>query len=70
LASGVDYTVGVTLKGSTVSVALNGQLMLSRAYNGTVTDGSFGLLSRSGQTSFDSATVKTDDARYGSQPII
>jgi len=57
---GVDYTLGITLKGTTVSVTLNNQVVLSRVYNALVTDGDFGLSSRSGTTSFDSVTVKSD----------
>jgi len=55
-----DYTLGVTLKGTAVSVTLNNQVVLSRVYNALVTDGNFGLLSRTGTTSFDSVTVKSD----------
>jgi len=57
---GVDYTLGITLKGTSVSVTLNNQVVLSRVYNALVTDGDFGLFSRSGTTSFDSVTVKSD----------
>ena len=56
----IDYTLGVTLKGTTVSVTLNNQIVLSRAYNALVTDGNFGLFGRTGTTSFDSVTVKSD----------
>jgi hypothetical protein len=61
LAAGVDYNLGLTLKGTTIGVTLNGATVLSRTYNAVVTDGGFGLFSRIGQTSFDSVTVKTDD---------
>ena len=61
VAGTTDYTLGVTLRGTTVSVTLNGQLVDSRAYNAVVTDGGFGLLSRTGTTSFDKINVKTDD---------
>jgi hypothetical protein len=60
--TGVDYTLGTVLKGSTVSVTLNGQVMLSFAYNAALADGGVGLLSRSGITSFDTVTLKTNDA--------
>ncbi|HEU5192826.1 MAG TPA: hypothetical protein VFX14_24355 [Methylomirabilota bacterium] len=55
-----DYTLGLSLKGTTVSVTLNNQVVLSRSYNALVTDGNFGLLSRTGTTTFDSVTVKSD----------
>jgi hypothetical protein len=61
LAANVDYTLGLTLKGTTASVTLNGAVVASHIFNGVVTDGDFGLFSRSGLTSFDSMTVKTDD---------
>jgi hypothetical protein len=61
LTAGTDYTLGLTLKGSTLSVSLNGSLVGSRIYNALVTDGGFGLFSRTGTTSFDSVTIKTDD---------
>jgi Ca2+-binding RTX toxin-like protein len=60
LPAGTDYTLGLTLKGTTVSVTLDGQVVLSRAYNALVTDGNFGLFGRSGTTSFDRVTVKSD----------
>jgi Ca2+-binding RTX toxin-like protein len=55
-----DYTLGLTLKGTAVSVTLNNQVVLSRTYNALVTDGDFGLFSRAGTTSFDTVTVKSD----------
>lgn len=70
LAAGVDYTLGLTLQGTTVNVTLNGQTVASRAYSALVTDGSFGLLSRSGKTSFDSVTLKTDDPAFASSVLV
>jgi hypothetical protein len=64
LAAGVDYNLGLTLKGTTASVTLNGATVLSHAYNAVVTDGGFGLFGRSGQTSFDSVAVKSDDPAF------
>jgi len=58
---GTDYRVTVSLKGTTVSVWLNGQAVGGYVYNALVTDGYFGLLSVKGQSSFDTITVKTDD---------
>jgi hypothetical protein len=60
LSSTVDYNLGVTLKGTKVSVTLNSQTILSRTYNAVATDGGFGLLGWSGMTSFDLFNVKTD----------
>ena len=61
IVAGADYTLEITLKGSTVSVILDGALVASHTYNALVTDGNFGLLSRTGTTSFDTVTVKSDD---------
>ena len=60
--AGVNYTLAATLKGSTVSVTLDGQAVLGRAFNGVTVDGGFGLLATGGAASFDNVTVKTDDA--------
>jgi Ca2+-binding RTX toxin-like protein len=59
-----DYQITLTLKGSTVSVALNGQFAVSTAFNGIAVDGRFGLLAREGAASFDSVTVKTNDPAF------
>lgn len=64
LVAGTNYTLGLQLKGTTASVTLNGQTVVSRVYNALVTDGGNGLLSRIGTSSFDAITVKTDDAAF------
>jgi Ca2+-binding RTX toxin-like protein len=61
LDPGVDYVVGLVLRGPTVSVSLNGQTITSYGYNGTTVDGRFGLLSQSGVASFDQFSLKTND---------
>jgi hypothetical protein len=61
LVAGSDFTLGVNLRGSMVSVLLNNQMVLSKTYNALVTDGNTGLFSRSGVTSFDTVTYKSDD---------
>jgi hypothetical protein len=63
LEAGVDYRLEATLVGSTVSVTLDGQAVVSHAFNAVTVDGRFGLLSRNGVTGFDSATAKTNDPR-------
>jgi hypothetical protein len=65
---GGDITLTATLKGSTVSVLINGQAALSYVFNSVVTDGSFGLLARNGSASFDSFTVRTDDPAFAGEP--
>jgi hypothetical protein len=62
--TGTDYKVTVSLKGTTVSVYLNGTAVGGYVYNAPVTDGYFGLLSAKGASSFDTVTVKTDDAAF------
>jgi Ca2+-binding RTX toxin-like protein len=66
LDTGVDYELEILLKGTSASVYLNGQVVLSRSYNALLVDGGFGLLSGEGVSSFDRLTVQTDDpALYG-----
>jgi Ca2+-binding RTX toxin-like protein len=58
-----DYTLGVSVRGTTVSVTLNGQAAVGFAFNGVGVDGRFGLFAtKASSSSFDSLTVKTDDA--------
>lgn len=64
LNTATDYTLGLVLKGTTVSVTVDGQAALGHSFNGLVVDGDFGMLSRGGAGSFDSFTVKTNDPRY------
>jgi hypothetical protein len=58
---GVDHTLTVSLKGTSVTVALDGQVVLGHFYNGVTSDGGFGLYSVDGATSFDSIQIRTDD---------
>jgi Ca2+-binding RTX toxin-like protein len=66
ITAGTDYALGVSLKGSTVSVTLGGSTVLSHSYNSTVVDGAVGVLARGGSVSFDSFGLKTDDPDAGS----
>jgi len=66
--TGVDYTLGLSLKGSTVSVTLNGQAVVGYAYNAVTVDGHFGLMASVGTASFDDVTVKTTDRALASTP--
>jgi hypothetical protein len=70
LNGGIDYTLGTVIKGSTVSVTLNGQVVLGFVYNAALADGGIGLLSRSGASSFDSVTLKTNDAAVAAQGTV
>ena len=69
IVAGQDYTVELTLKGTTVSVVLDGQIVLGHAFNAVTVDGSFGLMTRGGTTSFDDVHVSTDDPAYESDPV-
>ncbi|MGC9450585.1 MAG: hypothetical protein ACP5I4_03990 [Oceanipulchritudo sp.] len=62
-----EHDLQVTLKGSTVSVVLDGMLILGHAFNAIVADGGYGLLSVEGKTSFDAVTFQTDDPAYSSE---
>jgi len=64
IVAGTDYELKVGLKGTTVSVSLNGQVVLGYVFNGVTVDGDFGLLSRGGGSSFDSMSLKTDDPAF------
>jgi Ca2+-binding RTX toxin-like protein len=62
--AGVDYTLAVSLKGTTVSVTVNGQAVAGYAYNASVVDGFSGLVTRGGPATFDNVMVKTDDPAF------
>ncbi|MES2992163.1 MAG: OmpA family protein [Pseudomonadota bacterium] len=56
-----DFTLGVVVRGASVSVTLNGQAAVGFVFNAVGVDGRFGLFSRAAGASFDSVTVKTND---------
>jgi hypothetical protein len=62
--AGTSYTLGVSLKGTTVSVTLDGQTVLGYAFNAATVDGSFGLVATGGVASFDDVRVKTNDPAF------
>jgi len=64
IQAGVDYTLGVVLKGAGVSVKLDGQMLGGHVYNAVTVDGDFGLLTVGGAAQFDDVVVKTDDAGF------
>jgi hypothetical protein len=64
IVAGQDYTLGVALKGTTVSLTLNGQVLLGHAFNAATVDGRFGLIATEGAASFDDVEVKTDDSAF------
>jgi hypothetical protein len=64
LSAGVEHTLVVTVKGSTLTVNVNGSFGASWAFNALAVDGRFGLLTSVGKASFDSVAVKTNDAWF------
>jgi Ca2+-binding RTX toxin-like protein len=71
--NGVNYNLGITIHGSTVTVKFNGAAALSRVYNSLLGDGWYGLfgLGVAGQVvgTFDNVTVKTDEAGYAQASV-
>ena len=63
-----DYELTVTLKGTTVSVYLDGQALLGHVFNGVTVDGDFGLLSRDGTSRFDAVTIATNHPALALEP--
>jgi hypothetical protein len=59
-----DYDLEVSLKGTTVSVVVDGQVLLGYVFNAVLVDGDVGIFVSSGSGSFDSFTIKTDDPAY------
>lgn len=70
LAANTDYTLTLTIKGLSVSVSVNGSFALSMAFNGPVSDGQVGVLSRTGTISVDSFRLKTDDPAFQGIPRV
>lgn len=62
--AGQDYELEVTLKGTTISVVVEGQTVVGHVFNGLVVDGDYGLYVKDGLGSFDEITVITDDLIY------
>ncbi|UCF09048.1 MAG: hypothetical protein JSW28_05025, partial [Thermoplasmata archaeon] len=62
--AGADYTLFISLKGSTLSVSLDGYVVWGHVFNAITVDGDFGLLSVDQASSFDEVTVKTDDPAF------
>jgi len=63
ISTGTDYRLGVSLKGTTVALTLDGGQVLGYVFNSLVVDGAFGVLS-TGASSFDEVTVQTDDPAF------
>ena len=64
-----DHQLSVSLKGTTVSVELDGQAQSGHVFNAVTVDGQFGVLSLNDETSFDTFSVKTDGLDAGGVPL-
>jgi Ca2+-binding RTX toxin-like protein len=74
LDAGVDYTLSLSLHGSTVSLKLNGQVVLGKVFNASVLDGWYGLFGKAsaGKSagSFNEFTVQTDSPSYSQVSVL
>ena len=64
LNAGTDYVLDLVMKGTTISVTINGSFALSFSYNASVVDGAVGLVGRSGTVDAASFRVQTDDPAF------
>ncbi|MDB4798641.1 hypothetical protein OAH36_03485, partial [Verrucomicrobia bacterium] len=59
IEAGVDYNVDISLKGLTVSVEIEGQIVTGFAYNAVVVDGAIGLFANKDDATFSSVVIET-----------
>jgi Ca2+-binding RTX toxin-like protein/subtilisin-like proprotein convertase family protein len=64
IAAGQSCNIEVTLKGTTVNLSVDGQVVLGFVYNALVVDGGYGVFTRNGQGHFDTVTLMTNDPDY------
>lgn len=64
LSATTDDTIVLTVKGTTVSVTLNGQFIAGFAFNGIGVDGDFGLAVWAGTGSFDSIRIRSNEDAF------
>ena len=55
-----DHELKLVLKGTTVSIFVDGQLVGSHAFNSPLTDGTAGLVTRDGRSAFERLVIRTD----------
>jgi hypothetical protein len=67
--AGSVQSFDVSLKGLTVSVEVNGQIITGYAYNAVVVDGEFGLFADQGVSNFSHVVVETDDAAFDGSTV-
>ncbi len=68
LVAGTDYVLNLVLKGTVVTVTLNGSVLGSYVFNGAVADGQVGTLASGGAASFDRFRIRTDDEGFPVTP--
>ena len=59
----------MTIKGLTVSVEMDAQVVTGHAYNGVLVDGGFGLYVGLGTATFSSFIVETDDSYFDGSTV-
>ena len=64
LVAGTAYALTVILRGSTVSISVDGALVTSTSFNASVIDGAFGVLARGAAASFDTFRARTNDTAF------
>ncbi len=64
LSASATYKLDVSLKGTTVSVSLDGSQVLGYVFNAPVVDGQAGVLAIGGSASFDAFSLKTNDTQF------
>ena len=58
IRSSVDYTLGLSLHGNSVSVTLDGQVVAGHTFNSLLVDGDIGLLSVDTDSIFDDLLIR------------
>jgi hypothetical protein len=64
LSSNKDYDLKLVMKGSAVSITVNGQMVTSFGFNAPIVDGDVGLVTRGGDSAFDSFDLRTNDPAF------
>ena len=59
-----DHSIGLTLRGASVSVVVDGQTVMSFGYNSALVDGRFGTLIIGSSGTFDDVRVRTNDSKF------
>src|SRR6266542_6743329 len=64
LTAGTDYTLNLVLRGTVVTITVDGSVVGSYGYNAAVADGKLGTVSKEGSVSVDRARVRTNDKAF------